>query len=160
MDYVGNNTYRIKLMYYDYYLTVSSSTDSYGRNVVWQEYSNINSQKWIPGLVNSNIGEAVVTGMPVNTCYINDTEFFHPDAGCHDGTWTSNDGANIRERIKNYYYRAYGNSPTNDKQYMYGLWGRRYTGTSYKGKYHPGIDINKAQGSNIYSTINETVIII
>lgn len=153
-----DNAYRIKLKYYDYYLTVSSSSVSGGMNVVWQAYSNTNSQKWMPELVNANIGEAVVTGMPDDTDYENDTEFFHPDAGRHDGTWTSNDGANIREKIKNYYYRAYGNYPSDDRQYMMGLWGGRYLSGTYKGKYHPGIDINKALGSDIYSTINGTVI--
>ena len=100
--------------------------------------------------------EVTVTNMPTNV-YTDDTEKFHPKSGMRNGTWSANGGADIEQKMRNYYYTVYKTNPVSNSQYLYNLYGAKLTGYS---TYHLGVDICHGQGSPIYSAHSGKVIYI
>lgn len=100
--------------------------------------------------------EVTVTNMPTNV-YTDDTEKFHPKSGMRNGTWSANGGADIEQKMRNYYYTVYKTYPVSNSQYLYNFYGAKVSGTK---KYHLGVDICHGQGSPIYSAHSGKVIYI
>lgn len=106
--------------------------------------------------------EVTVTNMPANVYgqkpdEEKDTEYFHPKSGMRNGTWSANGGADIEQKMRNYYYTVYKTNPVSNSQYLYNLYGAKLTGYS---TYHLGVDICHGQGSPIYSAHSGEVIYI
>lgn len=108
--------------------------------------------------------EVTVTNMPANVYgqkpgeeEIKDKEFFHPKSGMRNGTWAANGGADIEQKMRNYYYTVYKTYPVSNSQYLYNLYGARLIGYN---TYHLGVDICHGQGSPIYSAHSGEVIYI
>lgn len=93
--------------------------------------------------------------------YTNNTEYFHPGTGMIAGTRASNGGAIKETQIKNYYTTLYNVSynPTNAIA-LYSLWGGKYLSTEpdYPNQFHPGLDVNKGQNSDIYATRSGAIV--
>lgn len=106
--------------------------------------------------------EVTVTNMPANVYgqkpdEEKDTEYFHPKSGMRNGTWSANGGADIEQKMRNYYYTVYKTYPVSNSQYLYNFYGAKVSGTK---KYHLGVDICHGQGSPIYSAHSGKVIYI
>lgn len=106
--------------------------------------------------------EVTVTNMPANVYgqkpgEEKDTEYFHPKSGMRNGTWSANGGADIEQKMRNYYYTVYKTYPVSNSQYLYNLYGARLIGYN---TYHLGVDICHGQGSPIYSAHSGEVIYI
>lgn len=101
-------------------------------------------------------GEVTVTNMPANV-YTDDTEKFHPKSGMRNGTWAANGGADIEQKMRNYYHTVYKANPVSNSQYLYNFYGAKVSGTK---KYHLGVDICHGQGSPVYSAHSGEVIYI
>lgn len=106
--------------------------------------------------------EVTVTSMPANVYgqkpgEEKDTEYFHPKSRMRNGTWSANGGADIEQKMRNYYYTVYKTYPVSNSQYLYNFYGAKVSGTK---KYHLGVDICHGQGSPIYSAHSGKVIYI
>lgn len=101
-------------------------------------------------------GEVTVTNMPANV-YTDDTEKFHPKSGMRNGTWAANGGADIEQKMRNYYHTVYKVNPVSNSQYLYNFYGAKVSGTK---KYHLGVHICHGQGSPVYSAHSGEVIYI
>lgn len=146
-----SNGCRIKLKYRNLYLTKTSTATYGGSNVNWKVEDGSNNQLWVAEEAPS---EVVVTGMPSGAGYTNNTEYFHPDSGMVTGTWANNGGSTKASQIKQFYKTVYNQTadPSNN-QCLHSLYGGKYVDSvpKYGGQFHPGIDIFKSAGSNIYA---------
>lgn len=98
--------------------------------------------------------------MPSGAEYTNNIEYFHSDSGMVPGTWASNGGSTKENQIKQFYKIVYNQTtdPSNN-QCLHSLYGGKYVDSvpKYGGQFHPGIDIFKAAGSNIYAARNGVI---
>lgn len=142
-------------------ITSSAQLTSGIKNVYWatafsEASSNYDKQCWKAMLVDAPINsEVTVTYMPENADYPNRTEYFHPESGMKDSSWSANGGSSIASKVKSFYEKVYGESPSGNGKYLYNLYGAKLRGTS---KYHIGVDMTKGSGSIVKSPISGTVV--
>ena len=92
--------------------------------------------------------DITVTGMPDCIEYGKaKTEYFHPDSGMVNGSWSKNDGPAKEEAIRSFYHKVFGYNPPDDQHFLYNLYGAKYSVNGYYGKYHTGIDMYGVPGT-------------
>lgn len=92
--------------------------------------------------------DITVTGMPDCIEYGEEkTEYFHPDSGMVNGSWSKNDGLTKEEAVRSFYHKVFGYDPHDDQHFLYNLYGAKYNVDGYRGKYHTGIDMYGIPGT-------------
>lgn len=92
--------------------------------------------------------DITVTGMPDCIEYGEEkTEYFHPDSGMVNGSWSKNDGLTKEEAVRSFYHKVFGYDPHDDQHFLYNLYGAKYNADGYRGKYHTGIDMYGIPGT-------------
>ena len=92
--------------------------------------------------------DITVTGMPDCIEYGEEkTEYFHPDSGMVNGSWSKNDGLTKEEAVRSFYHKEFGYDPHDDQHFLYNLYGAKYNVDGYRGKYHTGIDMYGIPGT-------------
>lgn len=174
---VTDNVYKIYLPGKNLYLTATNTntpvSSSIGNNtaltggtggnsnIYWAPKSTSTKQQWIvsPDVDGGSTTDPepnpgkqiIVTNMP-SGIYHGNTEYFHPQSGMKNGTWSQNNGAEKENAVKSFYKKVFKASSTPNAQCLYNLFGAAYSeGTGYEGQYHSGIDMYVSGGSKIYS---------
>lgn len=177
---VTDNVYKIYLPGKNLYLTATNTntpvSSSIGNNtaltggtggnsnIYWAPKSTSTKQQWIvsPDVDGGSTTDPepnpgkqiIVTNMP-NGIYHGNTEYFHPQSGMKNGTWSQNNGAYIEKKLKNFYKTVFKYEPTSYNQYLYNLYGAKLTGRS---DYHIGVDIYRNEGDAVYAAHSGTVV--
>ncbi|MBS4786202.1 MAG: M23 family metallopeptidase [Clostridiales bacterium] len=130
--------YQIKVN--GYYLTQQ------GNDVRWTVSPNGDYSVWLAEEV------IRVTNIPKDSGSY--TDYFAVWSGLTNGTFKESAG------ITNLYRKCFGSAGANGRKY-YNMYGQIYTGStpaSYKGKFHPGIDLDPGEGTEVKAPISGTVV--